>query len=300
MTHENEITSSRIGGFGGSDAAMFLKIGGKGIDSLSNTDRKRISVAKGIIKPTQIDGNEAMQRGHDFEDWYHERFKNDYQREAVLSCEIGTKFKTFCHADFYDPKLKKVVELKCVKEPLKALEKYKAQLQWYYLMGANMVFLVVSDSTYFDFESGLQEPIFVEKDLEIIDLLAHGIELLSDNWGNVIENESINEFKNEHNMKCTEITMQIVKNLGNYETARLEAKYLIDTDMITIEQAFINAKIDLENSFLQSNREILTETSKRFEAVCTALKSNQTTIEKVKEVFIITSQMDLTLKNLTK
>ena len=71
--HKNEIEATRVGGFGGSDAKMFYKIGLKGLSALNNTDKKRIRVAKGIdeYKPAPV--SEAMQRGHDFEDWYEKQ-----------------------------------------------------------------------------------------------------------------------------------------------------------------------------------------------------------------------------------
>ena len=48
MTHQKEIEQSRIGGFGGSDAKMFYKVGLKGMSALSATDMKRIAAAKGL------------------------------------------------------------------------------------------------------------------------------------------------------------------------------------------------------------------------------------------------------------
>ena len=39
--HEQEIATSRVGGLGGSDAALVYKIGRSGIEGLSNTDKKR-------------------------------------------------------------------------------------------------------------------------------------------------------------------------------------------------------------------------------------------------------------------
>ena len=51
-------------------------------------------------------------------------------------------------------------------------------------------------------------------------------------------------------MKATTITMQIVKNLGNYEMCRLEATYtLTEMEANHIEDAFINARGQLERAF---------------------------------------------------
>lgn len=57
-------------------------------------------------------------------------------------------------------------------------------------------------------------------------------------------------------MKPKEITMQIVKNIGNYEMARLQATYeLVDGEGETresIAECFKEARKDLEFAFIQS------------------------------------------------
>ena len=50
--HEEEIKTSRVGGLGGSDAAMVLKIGRNGLQALSNTDVKRLRVMLGLDEPS--------------------------------------------------------------------------------------------------------------------------------------------------------------------------------------------------------------------------------------------------------
>ena len=49
-------------------------------------------------------------------------------------------------------------------------------------------------------------------------------------------------------MKPKEITMQIVKNLGNYETARLECTYTLD-DGDEVESCFQAARYELEKAY---------------------------------------------------
>ena len=65
--HIEEIETTRIGGFGGSDAAMFYKIGLKGLSALTNSDKKRIRVAKGLdeYKPIPVarSGRDTTSRG---------------------------------------------------------------------------------------------------------------------------------------------------------------------------------------------------------------------------------------------
>ena len=85
-THKQNIESTRVGGFGGSDAAMFYRIGLKGLSALTNSDKKRIRVAKGMDEYKSIPVNEAMRRGHDFEDWYAENVAMvSLEREKKLS-----------------------------------------------------------------------------------------------------------------------------------------------------------------------------------------------------------------------
>ena len=69
INHTNEIEVTRVGGFGGSDARLFYKVGLKGLSALTNSDKKRIRVAKGIDEYKPVFVNDAMQRGHDFEDF---------------------------------------------------------------------------------------------------------------------------------------------------------------------------------------------------------------------------------------
>lgn len=187
-THKQEIEATRVGGFGGSDAKMFYKIGLKGLSALNNTDKKRIRVAKGIDEYKPVPVNEAMQRGHDFEDWYAEQafapMAACAKREAVLKNDLAQNFDVFCHADFYDDEFREVWELKCLSKPENAVRDYYEQLQWYYLMNAHHVWLVVSDSNL-SFIEGTSFPEEIERNEQIIDILYNGIKLLDDNWDNL-------------------------------------------------------------------------------------------------------------------
>ena len=101
-------------------------------------------------------------------------------------------------------------------------------------------------------------------------------------------------------MKPTEITMQIVKNLGNYETCRLEATYTLDeNDDLT--QAFVTARKDIETAFAKAyekpkekqpeKRKPLTFKSPEFERVCKALAEGRTDVEELKKFFIIEKEV---------
>ena len=182
--HKNEIEVTRKGGFGGSDAKMFYKIGLKGLSALTNTDKKRIRVAKGIDEYTPIPMNEAMQKGHDFEDWYAEQsFAPIADREEKLSCQLANNFDTFFHADFSDC-FDEVWELKCVGNPDNAVQDYYEQLQWQHLIGVKKLWLVVCDSSQ-PFDSGVKMPELIERNEQAIEILRNGIKLLDENWDNL-------------------------------------------------------------------------------------------------------------------
>jgi len=184
IQHKNEIEATRKGGFGGSDAKMFYKIGLKGLSALNNTDKKRIRVAKGIDEYKPIPVNDAMQRGHDFEDWYEKQpFAPIAERELKLEAKLANNFDTFFHADF-SGESNEVWELKCVQNPDNAVQDYYEQLQWQHLIGARMLWIVVCDSSQ-PFEIGVKIPELIERNENVIEIIRNGIKLLDDNWDNL-------------------------------------------------------------------------------------------------------------------
>jgi len=180
----NEIISTRTGGFGGSDAAMFYKIGTKGIEALSNSDKKRIRVAKGIDPYIPIQPTLAMQQGHKFEDWYEEQpfAPIGAEREMYWNRGISRKFATFFHADFATDF--EIWELKCVQDTNldKVYGTYKYQLQWQ-MMVSNLesVWLVICDSSK-SFEDGVKYPVRIEQDEEMEVILFNGVMALDAAW----------------------------------------------------------------------------------------------------------------------
>ena len=143
--HAEEIKTSRVGGLGGSDAAMVLKIGRNGLQALSNTDVKRLRVMLGLDEPCNFGGNAATEAGHAFEDFIADRLKMIYplgfEREAKMIGEDFGSFKTFAHADYLVTE-DHVIECKFVQDTTQnVLAKYYAQLQWYYYLGADCVTL---------------------------------------------------------------------------------------------------------------------------------------------------------------
>ena len=178
-THNQEIEVTRVGGFGGSDANLFYRVGLRGLSALNNTDKKRIRVAKGIDEYKPIAMNDAMQRGHDFEDFYEmSESTSMMSREVLFSAELAKNFKTFFHADFSDKYY--VYELKCVQNPDNVEKDYEAQLQWQAMVSGMKVCLVVCDSVK-RFED-YNEPIEITRDENVISILKNGIRLLDENW----------------------------------------------------------------------------------------------------------------------
>lgn len=182
--HNKEIIASRKGGFGGSDAAMFLRIAERGVDNLSNTDLKRIAVAMGLREPAPSYTNAAMEAGHSFEDWVEQNAVNhndNFVREAYLCREIVPTFKTFAHADFHVEQTGLVVECKYSQLTTQEVEDtYAAQLQWYYMLGAENVLLYHGWGGVEPFKVDGKHEIFIVKDNTMIDKLLDGIVALND------------------------------------------------------------------------------------------------------------------------
>ena len=227
--HQQEIETSRVGGFGGSDAAMFLRIAKKGgVEGLSNTDLYRIAVAMGIKPYAPVSPTEAMQNGHIFEDSYARYLDaqgKPYQREVKLVAECQPRhFAIFAHADFtFDGKIYKtndtfifVHECKFIQDPTTTVEEvaknYQAQLQWYYLLGAEFVNLIRG---YGDPQHPKMEIFEVDEDEEIINQLKEGIRLLDE----AINNGWVPEIEEEFACTMSEKMQNIIHD---YETLKFQ------------------------------------------------------------------------------
>lgn len=207
--HSLEIQQTRVGGLGGSDAAMVLKIGRNGLAALTNTDLKRLAVMCGLAEQDAFGGNMYTNAGHKFEDWFEAEVVKDvqaelvengetaeYAREFVLSSQLAKNFKTFAHADFAigNSKCPKIVELKFVttKTTDKVLKTYEAQLQWYYMLGAKSVHLAHGTGTVDNAEAGTEfnvtdcQMVAVECDEDMVKALLNGVNVidkaLGDGW----------------------------------------------------------------------------------------------------------------------
>jgi hypothetical protein len=194
MRDNEELRRSHANGFGGSDAKMFAKIGKKGIESLSTTEKKRILVALGKMEAEDFGGNVYTEAGHLFEDWCEQgNFIKNSEREKYIEREgLAKNFKVFAHADFYNEQTGAVYECKYSQDPTyKVFEDYFEQLQWYYMLGAQSVTLVHGWGAVLPFEVagyGFQE---VEKEETTIYYMKQGIEILD----KAIEDGAFDEYK---------------------------------------------------------------------------------------------------------
>lgn len=184
--HALEIQQTRVGGLGGSDAALVLRVATKGLAGLTATDLKRLCVMLGTSEQEDFGGNAYTNAGHAFEDFAEQNLPfssvTGYEREKVMAAKLALNFKTFAHADFVTGKERlDVVECKFVQQnTAKVAAKYWPQLQWYYMLGAKSVTLYhgVGNVEPFEVLEGTLEKI--ERDQETIDLLLQGIKLLDD------------------------------------------------------------------------------------------------------------------------
>lgn len=180
MRNNEELRRSHANGFGGSDAKMFAKIGTKGIESLSTTEKKRIFVALGKMEADDFGGNVYTEAGHLFEDYCADADCKGMEREKYIECEgLAKNFKVFAHADFYNEQTVEVFECKFSQDPTyKVFESYFEQLQWYYMLGAQSVTLVHGWGAVLPFEVagyGFQE---VAKEEATIYYMKQGIAIL--------------------------------------------------------------------------------------------------------------------------
>lgn len=108
-------------------------------------------------------------------------------------------------------------------------------------------------------------------------------------------------------MKPTEIKMQIVKNLGNFQSVRLEATYSLDsTSPAEIEECFKKARFDLERSFISiySKNEIKDGVNdvedegekpepnkQQFQRLMKAYRGGNITIEEIESEFMLSEEL---------
>ena len=181
MENKEKIIKSRSGGFGGSDAKMFLKVGMNGIKSLSDTDLYRIAVAMGQAEYKDTPTTPAMQRGNEFEAWIAENVLTGFENNKRIEAPVQPKnFEIFMHADFsrVHHNVLDGVETKYTSaNGDETIVDYHAQLQWYYYCGFHHVRLLkgTQGEPFNVFDEYL-----IEKDENTLDFLQKGINLIDD------------------------------------------------------------------------------------------------------------------------
>ena len=149
--HNEEIRATRVGGFGGSDAAMVLAMAEhiREGQPLTTAQKHRLLQLKGLETRPDFDSPE-IQAGRAFEDAVAKELEAaGWDRETYMqpnpnsTTAVRQHFKVFAHADFWNPKTNTVTECKWSRkfnhDGLE--EQYQAQLQWYYMLGADAVCL---------------------------------------------------------------------------------------------------------------------------------------------------------------
>lgn len=145
--HQQEIQDTRVGGFGSSDAKMVLDIAERikaGLD-LTTSQKHRILQMKGVEYRAGF-SNAATDAGHVFEDETASHLEDNWIREHFMEDQSAwrySNFRVFAHADFFDVVTDTVKELKWSRafNCRELRKKYIAQLQWYYMLGAQAVTL---------------------------------------------------------------------------------------------------------------------------------------------------------------
>lgn len=188
--HNEEIRATRVGGFGGSDAQLLLDIAAvlREHGPLTLTQKRRLRVAKGLDAPAMNFSTTDIDVGRAFEDEVAARLKDNPQglqwtREAFLTrAEVFPRnFAVFAHADFCDIPSMSVKEVKWTRVLTMTglIDKYAAQLQWYYLLGANSVSLVYHCENHGE---PLQGCIDIPRDNKKIQSLKDAVRLIDENW----------------------------------------------------------------------------------------------------------------------
>ena len=141
-------------------------------------------------------GNVYTEAGHLFEDYAANAAYSickGMEREKYLEGKDFAKhFKVFAHADFYDEATNAVVECKFSQdETMKVYEDYFAQLQWYYMLGADKVTLYHGWGTVLPFDVVGVLPVNVDKDDDFIACIRDGISRLD----KAIEGGAFDDYK---------------------------------------------------------------------------------------------------------
>ena len=207
QTHAQEITGSRFGWFGGSDAKMLLDVYLKRRDflTMSNTQRNRFEVLMGWQQPRVGDiDTPAVRGGHAFEDYMQDKINGlqnaqgiagTLEREKCLRGDLYHYFGTMAHADYVIGE--RVFELKYIYNTptAKVAERYECQLQWYYMLGAKDVVLVHGEGCAEPFQCFRVHEWYVPRDEEMIGALREACE-----WADYVIEKAVQMRQNSQSM----------------------------------------------------------------------------------------------------
>ena len=230
QAHAQEIANTRKGGLGGSDAALVLRIAERGLAGLTATDIRRLCVMIGTAEQPQFE-TPYTNAGHAFEEYAENVLPfggGTYEREKYITKPLADQFKTFAHADFafVDVSGLNVVECKYVQKPTeKVIEQYFAQLQWYYMLGAQKVVLYHGTGAVDPFLVEEAQLVPVERDETTVEMLLQGIKILNDalreGW-----------------------TPQVPDKMNVADAAELVQKAFVEMQAVKAEEAALKARKD--------------------------------------------------------
>jgi hypothetical protein len=230
QAHAQEIANTRKGGLGGSDAALVLRIAERGLSGLTATDMRRLCVMIGTAEQVQFE-TPHTNAGHAFEEYAENVLLfggGTYEREKYITKPLADQFKTFAHADFafVDVAGLNVIECKYVQKPTeKVIETYFAQLQWYYMLGAQKVVLYHGTGAVDPFCVEEAQLVTVERDEKTVEMLLQGIKILNDalreGW-----------------------TPQVPDRMNVADAAELVQKAFVEMQAVKAEEAALKARKD--------------------------------------------------------
>lgn len=230
QAHAQEIANTRKGGLGGSDAALVLRIAERGLAGLTATDIRRLCVMIGTAEQVQFE-TPHTNAGHAFEEYAENVLPfggGTYEREKYMTKPLADQFKTFAHADFafVDVSGLNVIECKYVQKPTaKVIETYFAQLQWYYMLGAQKVVLYHGTGAVDPFCVEEAQLVPVERDEKTVEMLLQGIKILNDalrdGW-----------------------TPQVPDKMNVADTAELVQRAFVEMQAVKAEEAALKARKD--------------------------------------------------------
>lgn len=203
INHNEEIRATRVGGFGGSDAAMVLAMAERIKDGqpLTTAQKHRMLQLKGLETRPDFDSPE-IQAGRAFEDEVAKRLDaNEWDRETYLtpnpnsSQAVRQNFKVFAHADFVSMRTGTVRECKWSRkyDHYGLAKQYAAQLQWYYMLGAPSVMLTT------DTEGG-RNTTDVARDDKMVTAIVEALETIDEAFASLdltISEKGVNELPPE-------------------------------------------------------------------------------------------------------